>query len=111
MRYRHDPEGLRLPVKIDATSNGEFAPIPLAPEHHHAHRLAHEAATANARRTGLDRRSFLVSAAGVASTLLAFSLPPERSAWSADQSVSSGEAGRTTRQASSGTPMAARAGA
>jgi len=71
MRYRHDPEGLRLPVKIDATSNGEFAPIPLAPEHHHAHRLAHEAATANARRTGLDRRSFLVSAAGVASTLLA----------------------------------------
>jgi hypothetical protein len=25
MRYRHDPEGLRLPVKIDATSNGEFA--------------------------------------------------------------------------------------
>ncbi|MBZ0248200.1 MAG: amidohydrolase, partial [Burkholderiales bacterium] len=72
MRYRHDPEGLRLPVKIDATSNGEFAPIPLAPEHHHAHRLAHEAATANARRTGLDRRSFLVSAAGVASTLLAF---------------------------------------
>lgn len=72
MRYRHDPEGLRLPVKIDATSNGEFAPIPLSPEHHHAHRLAHEAATANAKRTGVDRRSFLVSAAGVASTLIAF---------------------------------------
>lgn len=72
MRYRHDPEGLRLPVKIDATSNGEFVPVPLAPEHHHAHRLAHEAATANAKRSGLDRRSFLVSAAGVASTLLAF---------------------------------------
>ncbi len=27
-----DPEGLRLPVKLDATSNGEFAPIPLSRE-------------------------------------------------------------------------------
>jgi hypothetical protein len=72
MPTRHDPEGLRLPVKLDATSNGEFEPIPLGPEHHLANRLAREAATANARRTGMDRRSFLVSAAGTASTLLAF---------------------------------------
>ena len=27
MKQRHDPEGLRLPVKIDSTSNGEFQPI------------------------------------------------------------------------------------
>lgn len=72
MPTRHDPEGTRLPVKLDAASNGEFAPIPLGPAHHHANRLAFEAATANARRTGMDRRSFLVSAAGTASTLLAF---------------------------------------
>ena len=25
-----DPEGLRLPIKIDPTSNGEFVPIPLS---------------------------------------------------------------------------------
>ena len=70
MRYENDPEGTRLPVKLDTTTNGEFAPIPLAAVHHHANRIAHEAATENARRLGLDRRSFLVSACGVASTLL-----------------------------------------
>ncbi|OOG27571.1 hypothetical protein B1C78_03630 [Thioalkalivibrio denitrificans] len=29
MRQRQDPEGLRLPVKLDSTSNGEFEPVPL----------------------------------------------------------------------------------
>jgi hypothetical protein len=24
-----DPEGRRLPIKLDSTSNGEFVPIPL----------------------------------------------------------------------------------
>jgi predicted TIM-barrel fold metal-dependent hydrolase len=85
MPTRHDPEGRRLPVKLDATSNGEFAPIPLGPEQRLANRLALEAATANARRTGLDRRSFLVSAAGTASTLLAFNeayaAPGRRGGW------------------------------
>lgn len=71
MRFRHDPEGLRLPVKLDTTSNGEFAPVPLSAEHHRANALAREAAVANAKRLGLSRRAFLVSAAGTASTLLA----------------------------------------
>lgn len=71
MATRIDPEGTRLPIKIDSTSNGEFVPVPLAPEHHHARRLAMDMATANARRLGLDRRSFLVSACGAAGTLLA----------------------------------------
>ena len=31
MKFVHDPEGARLPVKIDSTSNGEFAPVPLQP--------------------------------------------------------------------------------
>ena len=30
MRDDHDPDGLRLPIKIDTTSNGEFLPIPPA---------------------------------------------------------------------------------
>ena len=72
MSDRVDPDGLRLPVKLDSTSNGEFEPIPLAPEHEYANREALEDATRNARRVGLDRRRFLVSACGAASTLLAF---------------------------------------
>ncbi|MEQ1517395.1 MAG: amidohydrolase family protein [Usitatibacteraceae bacterium] len=70
MKYRHDPAGVRLPIKLDASSNGEYEPIPLSPVHHHANFLAHETANANAKRLGLDRRSFLVSACGVAGSLL-----------------------------------------
>jgi hypothetical protein len=36
---------LRLPVKLDTTSNGEFEPIPLEFVHERANRLAHEFAT------------------------------------------------------------------
>ncbi len=71
MTERHDPEGLRLPIKLDSASNGEYAPLPLAPVHRHANALAHEAAGANAKRLGLGRREFLVGATGAASTLLA----------------------------------------
>ena len=39
-----DPEGRRLPIKLDSTSNGEFAPVPLSPANLEANRLAHEAA-------------------------------------------------------------------
>src|SRR5918996_474070 len=67
-----DPEGSRLPIKLDTTSNGEFMPVPLAPANRLANRLAHEAASRNAKRLGLSRREFLVSACGAASTLLAF---------------------------------------
>ena len=28
-RHRVDPEGQRLPIKLDSTSNGEFLPVPL----------------------------------------------------------------------------------
>ena len=66
-----DPEGRRLPIKLDATSNGEFAPIPLDPVNRQANRLADDWASANAKRRGLGRRDFLVSACGAASTLLA----------------------------------------
>lgn len=72
MRYRHDPAGSRLPIKVDSTSNGEFAPIPLDRASTAANQLAHRIATDNARRLGLSRRDLLVSGCGVASTLLAF---------------------------------------
>jgi hypothetical protein len=72
MRFRHDPDGTRLPIKLDTTTNGEFAPIPLAPVHRRARALALEQAAANARRCGETRRAFLVSACGVATTLLGF---------------------------------------
>ena len=67
-----DPEGKRLPIKLDTTSNGEFAPVPLWPANLEANRLAHEAAATNAKRLGCSKRAFLTSACGAASTLLAF---------------------------------------
>lgn len=71
MSTRIDPDGLRLPIKLDSASNGEFEPVPLESQHRHANRLALEQAGANARRLGRSRRDFLVSACGAASTLLA----------------------------------------
>ena len=66
-----DDEGLRLPVRVDATSNGEFEPVPLPARLRRANREALGDATENARRLGLSRRRFLLSAAGAATTLLA----------------------------------------
>jgi len=67
-----DPEGRRLPIKLDSTSNGEFEPVPLSVTNEHANDLAQAAADVHAQRLGLGRRDFLVSACGAASTLLAF---------------------------------------
>lgn len=70
--YQNDPDGTRLPIKVDTTSNGEFMPRPLSKANTAANRLALETADANARHTGQHRRDFLVSTAGAATTLLAF---------------------------------------
>jgi predicted TIM-barrel fold metal-dependent hydrolase len=67
-----DPEGRRLPIKLDSTSNGEFVPVPLWPANVEANRLAHAAAAEYSKRLNLSRRMFLTSASGIASTLLAF---------------------------------------
>jgi len=67
-----DPEGKRLPIKLDSTSNGEFAPVPLWPANREANRLAHESASAFSKKLGLSRRNFLVSSCGAAATLLSF---------------------------------------
>ncbi|HTP46617.1 MAG TPA: amidohydrolase family protein [Casimicrobiaceae bacterium] len=69
--YRNDPDGRRLPIKLDAATNGEFAPIPLAREHFHANQLAFDVAAFNAKRLSLTRRAFLASSCGAAATLLA----------------------------------------
>src|SRR5262245_28796062 len=66
-----DPDGRRLPIKVDSTSNGEFAPIPLTPDLKRANALASERAGEAARRVGVGRRAFLISGCGAAATLLA----------------------------------------
>jgi predicted TIM-barrel fold metal-dependent hydrolase len=71
-RHRVDPDGRRLPIKLDTTSNGEFLPVPLSRANREANRRAQAAADANAKRLGLGRRDFLLSTCGAASTLLAF---------------------------------------
>jgi len=72
MDHDLDPDGLRLPIKLDSTSNGEFVPIPLSERLRRANRTAHEQADRFAARLGLKRRQFLVTSCGAASTLLAF---------------------------------------
>ena len=72
MRFRNDPDGTRLPVKVDPTSNGEYVPVPLDSVNRGANCLAHKWANENAQRLGLSRRAFLVSSAGSATALLAF---------------------------------------
>lgn len=67
-----DKEGIRLPIKIDSTSNGEYEPIPISPVNERANKLALQSAGVNARRSGQSRRKFLISSCGAASTLLAF---------------------------------------
>lgn len=71
MKEGFDPEGLRLPIKLDTTSNGEFMPSPLGAPARAARELAHQQATAYSKKAGLSRRSFLKSLGGAAATLLA----------------------------------------
>ncbi len=72
MPLSSDPEGKRLPIKLDSTSNGEFVPISLDAGNRRANQLAQRRASENAKRRGVGRRTFMVSACGAASTLLAF---------------------------------------
>ena len=59
-----------LPVKVDATSNGEFRPVPLTEHVARANREAEFRITEHAERVGLGRRTFLQSLCGAATTLL-----------------------------------------
>lgn len=66
-----DPLGERLPIKIDSTSNGEFVPRIISETSAAGNRLAERQVGINAKRVGLPRRKFLISAMGAATTLLA----------------------------------------
>jgi len=66
-----DPEGTRLPVRFDGTSNGEFLPLRMTRRQHSTNAIAHEVVTENARRLGIGRRAFLTSAMGAATVLSA----------------------------------------
>ena len=66
-----DPEGTRLPIRFDTTSNGEYFPPELTREQILTNRLAHDTSSENAARLGMGRRSFLVSSAGAAAALTA----------------------------------------
>ena len=71
MKFRNDPEGVRLPVKLDCATNGEFTPTPLPRHLEHMNRIALERADEHARRLRVGRREFLVSLSGAATCLLA----------------------------------------
>ena len=70
-RYRHDPEGYRLPIKMDPTSNGEFVPPTLTDGEIATIAKAQWDATNNARRRGLARRDYMLSHSAAAGMLLA----------------------------------------
>ncbi|MET1112347.1 MAG: amidohydrolase family protein [Allosphingosinicella sp.] len=72
MGHDLDPDGRRLPIKLDSTSNGEFVPIPLDSSLRRARALASERAAGLSRRLGMGRRDFLISSCGAAATLLAY---------------------------------------
>ena len=59
-----------LPVKVDATSNGEFRPVPLTEHVARANSEAELRIGEQAKRVGLGRRAFLQSLCGAATTLL-----------------------------------------
>ena len=59
-----------LPIKVDATSNGEFRPIPLTEDVARANSEAELRIGEHAKRVGIGRRAFLQSLCGAATTLL-----------------------------------------
>jgi hypothetical protein len=83
MAYPHDldPEGTRLPVRFDGTSNGEFVPLQLTAIQRSANALAHDLATENSRRLGIGRRAFLTSTMGTAAVLARTQAPEEITRW------------------------------
>jgi hypothetical protein len=60
-----------LPIKLDSTTNGEYAPTPPAPRLTAACTAAEQAAERAARALGQSRREFLQSSCGAATVLVA----------------------------------------
>jgi len=72
MTARHDPAGRRLPIKLDATSNGEYEPVALTSVAHAARSAAQASVDEAVRKLGVPRRRYLISLLGAATTLSAF---------------------------------------
>jgi hypothetical protein len=70
-RFLNDPDGERLPIKLDTTTNGEYLPRPLPDHVRKAIATASDWASGNARRLNRGRREFLVSLSGAVTCLLA----------------------------------------
>jgi predicted TIM-barrel fold metal-dependent hydrolase len=66
MRWKDVDPG--LPITLGPVSNGEYDPQPLPPVLRETRRRATDACERNARRTGMSRREFLLSACGAATT-------------------------------------------
>ncbi|MGH9116638.1 MAG: amidohydrolase family protein [Acidimicrobiales bacterium] len=60
-----------LPIKLQPCSNGEYVPRPMSEVARQAMRRARRLSDDNARRIGMSRREFLLSAAGAATGLFA----------------------------------------
>ncbi|MCA1726103.1 MAG: amidohydrolase [Actinobacteria bacterium] len=67
MDWRDEDPG--LPIKFGPCSNGEYDPEPLSPLVRETIRRARRLSEIKARRTGMTRREFLLSACGAATTL------------------------------------------
>src|SRR5262249_21657513 len=61
-----------LPIKVDSTSNGEFRPVSLTEPVSRANSEAERRIGDHAKRVGIERRTFLQSLCGAATTLLTF---------------------------------------
>lgn len=70
-KYLNDPDGERLPIKLDTTTNGEYLPKRLPAHVLHSKQTATKWAGENAKHVGKSRREFLVSVSGAATCLLA----------------------------------------
>jgi predicted TIM-barrel fold metal-dependent hydrolase len=70
-RKSQGDEEPRLPIKLDSTTNGEYAPRPLPEKTAHALREAQQMCAENAKQLGISRRAFLESSCGAATVLLA----------------------------------------
>jgi predicted TIM-barrel fold metal-dependent hydrolase len=95
----HD-EDPGLPIKLHPVSNTEVPPPPPSPVAREAIRRAREACETNARRIGISRRQFMLSAMGSATTLLALAACTDEANRAAS---TTGRGATTTSRASSTT--------
>lgn len=84
---------MKLPIKLDTASNGEYEPLPLDPVTLGAKREAAEAVADHARRLDMPRRAFLTTAAASASVLMSMNAAQAAAGRSAGRFQLPGEAG------------------